>query len=172
MERLLDRFKGIYPCEDLTKEIDFGLTMRSFEKQFNYKRFLEFLRLEGLETNDKVWKIKYFILIMVRFNKLHPREITELLQLIEDNQDSLDIFLFIFWRTSTSIWGYQRLDMKFFEYLVKEFRKNKQLQGVNVIMKRMTENTELIAHVFRASLTPSGYLYNPPTPQMKGRLLK
>lgn len=109
---------------------------------------------------------------MVRYNKLNPHEITELLQLIEDNKDSLDVFLFIFWRTSTSIWGYQRSDMRFLQYLIIEFKKNTELQGVNIIMKKMTENTELIAQVFRASLTPSGYLYNPPTPQMKGRLLK
>ena len=39
-------------------------------------------------------------------------------------------------------------------------------------MNNLSENTELIAHIFKASLTPSGYLYNPPTPEMKGRLLK
>lgn len=39
-------------------------------------------------------------------------------------------------------------------------------------MKKMIANTDMIAQIFRASLTPSGYLYNPPTPEMKGRMLK
>lgn len=39
-------------------------------------------------------------------------------------------------------------------------------------MSKTTSNTEEITYVFKASLTPSGYLYNPPTPEMKGRLLK
>lgn len=40
------------------------------------------------------------------------------------------------------------------------------------LMKKLGINTELISYVFRLSLTPSGYLFDPPTPEMKGRLLK
>lgn len=39
-------------------------------------------------------------------------------------------------------------------------------------MKRLSINTDLIVYIFRVSLTPSGYLFDPPTPEMKGRLLK
>lgn len=40
------------------------------------------------------------------------------------------------------------------------------------IMKRILYSSENIVYIFRASLTPSGILHNPPSPEMKGRLLK
>ena len=43
---------------------------------------------------------------------------------------------------------------------------------VKDIMKRMMKQSDIITYIFRASLTPSGYLFNAPTPEMKGRLLK
>ena len=41
--------------------------------------------------------------------------------------------------------------------------------GSERILKQLSLNSEMIAHVFRAMLTPSGYLYDPPTPEMKGK---
>lgn len=32
------------------------------------------------------------------------------------------------------------------------------------IMKRILEESDSIIYIFRVSLTPSGYLFNPPTP--------
>lgn len=53
----------------------------------------------------------------------------------------------------------------------KEYDSIKKL-GINNIMKKLSSNTKSIAYVFKAVLTPSGYLFNPPIPEMKGRLLK
>ena len=44
--------------------------------------------------------------------------------------------------------------------------------NVKNIMKRLLYASDSIVFIFRASLTPSGFLFNPPTPEMKGRLLK
>lgn len=60
---------------------------------------------------------------------------------------------------------------KYMPYLEKEFAQIKKL-SIADITKRVSSNTDLISYVFKASLTPSGYLYNPPTPEMKGRLVK
>lgn len=44
--------------------------------------------------------------------------------------------------------------------------------NVKNIMEKILYTSDSIVHIFRASLTPSGILHNPPTPEMKGRLLK
>ena len=41
-----------------------------------------------------------------------------------------------------------------------------------MLIENVGKNSEGIAQVFRMNLTPSGYLFMPPSPEMKGRLLK
>lgn len=55
--------------------------------------------------------------------------------------------------------------------MLKEYDDVKKL-NIQSITRKISSNTEFIAYVFKASLTPSGYIYDPPTPEMKGRLLK
>ena len=69
------------------------------------------------------------------------------------------------------MWGYTNEDKRFYQYMLDESENIKKMK-VKDIMKRMLQNSELITYIFRASLTPSGYLFNAPTPEMKGRLLK
>ena len=35
---------------------------------------------------------------------------------------------------------------------------------ISNLLKKMMKSTDLIIYIFRVSLTPSGYLMNPPTP--------
>lgn len=55
--------------------------------------------------------------------------------------------------------------------MFEEIKSAKALNRVH-LMKKIIQNTEMIAHVFRMNATPSGFLYAAPTPEMKGRLLK
>ena len=55
--------------------------------------------------------------------------------------------------------------------MIEEFETLKKLDTTK-ITQRLMKDTDLIIYVFRVSLTPSGYLFNQPTPEMKGRLMK
>ncbi len=42
-------------------------------QNFNFKNgFIQRLKFSNPENKHKIWTIKYFILIMVRYNHLHP----------------------------------------------------------------------------------------------------
>lgn len=83
------------------------------------------------------------------------------------------MYLYIFWQrvvllNTVAPEGEQRDSLGELE---TEFTQIKKL-SIDDITRRVSSNTDQIVYVFKASLTPSGYLYNPPTPEMKGRLMK
>jgi hypothetical protein len=55
--------------------------------------------------------------------------------------------------------------------VLNEVKSAKSLKR-NSLMAMVGKNTDAIVQVFRLNLTPSGYLFTPPSPEMKGRLLK
>lgn len=113
------------------------------------------------------------ILVLVRNNSISPPEVEKMLNHIESNMQDIDIYIYIFWQ-SVSLVGSVNLEIRhesYLTYLDREYTQIKKL-GISDITKKITSNTHTICYIFRASLTPSGYLYNAPTPEMKGRLLK
>lgn len=54
-------------------------------------------------------------------------------------------------------------DQEFLPQFEREYTKIKQLK-IDDITRKVSTNTDQISYVFKASLTPSGYMYNPPTP--------
>lgn len=61
------------------------------------------------------------------------------------------------------MWGYSNQEKRFYKYLLEEFESLKKMDISN-ILKKMMSDTDIIIYIFRVSLTPSGYLINPPTP--------
>lgn len=108
---------------------------------------------------------------MVRYNHLYPSEIFIITNEIEQNPQDIHIYIYVFWKIATDIWGYNDHERRFIYYLLEEVKSAKSLNRTNM-MKKIFQNTETIAYVFRMNSTPSGFLYAAPTPEMKGRLLK
>ena len=108
---------------------------------------------------------------MVRYDHLYPSEINKIIDEIDKNLDDLDVYIYVFWKIATDIWGYNDRTKRFAEYLFDEVKSAKALNRTHM-MKKIIKNTEMIAHVFRMNSAPSGFLYAAPTPEMKGRLLK
>jgi hypothetical protein len=98
-------------------------------------------------------------------------DVSKILSKIDERIESIDIYIYIFWRVTTSMYGVIDKDISFMEYIEREFEKIKKL-NIESIIKKISSNTDFIAYIFKANLTPSGYIYNAPTPEMKGRLLK
>ncbi len=75
----------------------------------------------------------------------------------------MEIYIYVFWKIATDIWGYTNKDKRFADYLFDEVKSAKALNRINM-MKKIIQNSDLIAHVFRMNSAPSGYLYAAPTP--------
>lgn len=63
----------------------------------NFKSKFEYATTENL-TVDKLWKLKYLLLVLVRSNQLFPQEVERLLNHIEKAKEDIDIYLYIFWQ--------------------------------------------------------------------------
>lgn len=92
--------------------------MNTLNTIFKYQNFKSRLNIALTEHHDpdKIWKVKYLILVLVRNNFLSPPEIGKLLDFIESNIEDLDIFIYIFWQ-STTILGTVNLEKKQDSYL-------------------------------------------------------
>ena len=123
---------------------------------------------------DKIWKLKYLILVLIRYNAITPPEVEQLLNHIEGQVEDVDIYIYILWQSVALLGSVNLFNNKFesySKYLEKEYKQIKKL-SIGDITTKISTNSDSIVYVFKAFLTPSGYLYNPPTPEMKGRLLK
>ena len=69
------------------------------------------------------------------------------------------------------MWGYTDKEKRFSQYLFEQVKSAKALNRTHM-MKKIIKNTDMIAHVFKMNVAPSGFLYTAPNPEMKGRLLK
>lgn len=65
---------------------------------------------------DKVWKLKYLILVLVRNNVLSPSEIDKLTTFFEANMEDIDIYIYILWQ-EVSLLGTVNLDVRINSYL-------------------------------------------------------
>ena len=74
----------------------------------DYTKFLKKINNQDKQIMDKVWMIKYLLLVMVRYNHLLPNaiELDEILNKIEEDLNNIDCYLYIIWRTVTNMWGY------------------------------------------------------------------
>ena len=73
------------------------------------------------------------------------------------------MYIYVFWKIATDIWGYNDKNVRFADYLFNEVKSAKNLNRKNM-MKNTIRNTDMIVHVFRLNSTPSGFLFAPPTP--------
>ena len=114
---------------------------------------------------DKVWMIKYLLLVMVRHNYLLPtsKELDVILNKVEEDLEHIDCYLYTLWRVATNMWGYNNEKKRFYQYMLEESETAKKMKAED-IMKRIWYSSETITYIFRASLTPSGYIFNAPTP--------
>lgn len=85
--------------------------------------------------------------------------------LIENSKEDIDIYLYILWQkvVELAVAAPEIRDQKFLPALEREYNQIKQLK-IDDITRRASVNTAQLSYVFKSSLTPSGYLYNPPTP--------
>ncbi len=103
--------------EPVEKKIKFEWSLRSLEGRFDYEKgFVK--SLSKIEDDGKVWILKYFILIMVRYNHLYPSEVLRITKEIEENHQDIEVYIYVFWKIATDIWGYHDKDKRFIEYLL------------------------------------------------------
>jgi hypothetical protein len=69
----------------------------------------------------------------------------------------------VFWKNVTDIWGYNNKKVRFIDFILSEYEHVKNLKIKNLIEKTH-ENTDQIVQIFRLLLTPSGFIYSPPSP--------
>jgi hypothetical protein len=100
---------------------------------------------------------------MIRYDHLYPSEVNRIIDEIEKNLEDLDVYIYVFWKIATDIWGYNDKSKRFADFLFDEVKSAKTLNRNN-IMKKIIKNTDMIAHVFRMNSAPSGFLYAAPTP--------
>lgn len=87
----------------------FGLRFLSQRMDF---QTLDRVKMQELsvEDQDKLWIIKYLILVLVRYNYIIPTEseVGEIIKCIENNKKSenIDCYLYVLWRTATNMEGY------------------------------------------------------------------
>ena len=104
--------------------------------------------------------------MLIRYNYISPPEVEKLLDLIEVNLKDIDIFIYIFWQSVIMMSGVNRNTIKeedYLKHLDSEYDQVKKL-GMSHNTNKISANTDSIVYVFKAFLTPSGYLYNAPTP--------
>jgi len=79
---------------------------------------------------DKIWKIKYLILVLVRYNWLIPSEIDKLMEYIDGAKEDIDIFIYIFWQSvvATGMVGPEIKDQTYLPYLEKQYQEIKKLR--------------------------------------------
>ena len=173
LSKLCEKFKGTIPVDSLGGLHQSKFKFRTLGTYMDYGKFLRKISHKDKAIMDKVWMIKYLLLVMVRSNYLLPttEELDEILNKIEEDLQHVDSYLYIIWKTATNMWGYTNEGQRFYQYMLEESENVKKMK-VKDIMNRMLNQSDLITYIFRASLTPSGYLFNAPTPEMKGRLLK
>lgn len=54
---------------------------------------------------DKIWKLKYLILVLIRYNYITPPEVEKLLDHIEGNLQDIDIYIYILWQSVALLGG-------------------------------------------------------------------
>jgi hypothetical protein len=114
MESLFEKFddKITIPISKVKERRNFKWGIKSLASAFDYqKSFLG--SLDKVEERNKVWILKLFILVMVRYNHLLPSEITRIIKEVEECNEDLDIYIYVFWRIATDIWGYNDKDKRF-----------------------------------------------------------
>lgn len=170
--KIIDSYKGSIQHARLEFPIKFTARFTTLSTLFKYENFKSKFETIGL-FHDKIWKLKYLILVLVRYGSITPNSVEALLARIEESKEDIDIFIYIFWQSVIALATVapESRDEDFFKYLQSEYDQIKKLK-IKDITDKVGSNTDMISYVFKASLTPSGYLYNPPTPEMKGRLMK
>ncbi len=96
-------FKGTIECSLLQKPYELNKTLTSFKTIFKYSDFKNKL-IHSISDIDKIWKLKYLILVLIRGNAISPPEIDEIMNHIEANRDDIDIYIYILWQ-SVSLLG-------------------------------------------------------------------
>jgi hypothetical protein len=163
----LDRFKGTIRLDTINSSYDVGRRLTTLQTMFQYPNFktkFDYSLTPNL-TLDKLWKLKYLLLVLVRHNHLLPNEIERIFNHIEKAKDDIDIYIYIFWQKVVLLntVAPEIEERDFMPELDAEYNQIKKL-SIGDITMRVSSNTEQISYIFKASLTPSGYLYNPPTP--------
>lgn len=84
----LSHFKGTIRIDPLAEPYDFGRKMTTLQTNFKFVNFKDKFNyaLGGNFSTDKLWKLKYLLLVLVRYNKLLPSEIEKVLNLIEQGK--------------------------------------------------------------------------------------
>jgi hypothetical protein len=163
----LDRFKGTIRLDTINSSYDVGRRLTTLQTMFQYPNFKTKFdySLTPTLTLDKLWKLKYLLLVLVRHNHLLPNEIERIFNHIEKAKDDIDIYIYIFWQKVVLLntVAPEIEERDFMPELDAEYNQIKKL-SIGDITRRVSSNTEQISYIFKASLTPSGYLYNPPTP--------
>ena len=86
--------------------------MRYIEERWNlsksYKHFNTIFKYSDFETKlsrsivaidkDLIWKLKYLILVLIRYNAMSPLEVPNLLAFIEETMEHFGIHLYILWQ--------------------------------------------------------------------------
>jgi hypothetical protein len=86
--------------------------LKVLASEMDYKKFESFNQLHlSQEIQDKIWMIKYLILVMVRNNYIIPnsKEIGTIEKCIEEIKDEnyYDCYLYVLWRAATNMWGFK-----------------------------------------------------------------
>lgn len=77
----LNHFNGTIRVDSIPTPYDFGRKMTTLQTNFKFVNFKDKFNygLGGNFTTDKLWKLKYLLLVLVRYNKILPSNIERVL---------------------------------------------------------------------------------------------
>lgn len=93
IDAMIDKYKRTIEFiarPTLYKPKDPRYTLRNLAKHFQFEKFLKIFRNHPqltIEHYDKIWKIKYLLLVMARFNHILPYEIDEIINHLEEPEN-------------------------------------------------------------------------------------
>jgi hypothetical protein len=97
--KLTQDYKGSIEYVRLERPIAFGNRATRMLTYFKYPTFRDKFKIPFPNfTEDKVWKLKYLILVLIRFNCIGPASVEKILTIIEDAKEDIDIYLYILWQ--------------------------------------------------------------------------
>jgi hypothetical protein len=55
---------------------------------------------------------------MVRYDHLYPSEVLIITKEIDENPQDIDVYIYVFWKIATDIWGYNDKENRFIDFLL------------------------------------------------------
>lgn len=141
------------------------MTFERFKTKFfsQTSKFKEILSLTHL-TQQVIWKIKYYVLVLISNNYFEAEHVDRLIKLIQENAKQVHVFLHLFEKicVQEERWSYDTFKDRF------EERKN----WPEKLLKSYTDPSGEAVYVWRVNITPSGFMYSNKAPEMRNRLLR